>query len=147
MQGFGSAQLRKNLTRLCQSRRYIGIRCESEKILKDYAVSGRIGLGIGLADVYMMTELARKAWVVSIGHRFQNGKFVEFLFFYVGHPTKQSAVDALRRNIGPKVNLRRVKAERELSAEEIAKQSLQYRQVRYFAKRAVSPVQQPLQNG
>jgi hypothetical protein len=48
-------------------------------------------------------------------------------------------VDALRRNIGPKINLRRVKAERELSAEEIAEQRLQYRQVSYFAKRAISP--------
>lgn len=86
-----------------------------------------------------MTELARRAWVVSIGHRFQNGAFVEFLFFYVGHPTRQSAVDALRRNVGPKINLRRVKAERELSAEEIAEQRLQYRQVRYFAKRTISP--------
>ena len=91
---------------------------------------------MGLPKPVMMIELARKAWIVSIGHRYQNGKFVEFRFFYVGHPTKQSAVDALRRNVGPKANLRRVKAERELSADEIAEQSLGYRQVKYFAKGA-----------
>jgi hypothetical protein len=82
----------------------------------------------------MMMELARKAWVVSIGHRYQNGRLVELRFFYVGHPTKQSAVDALRRNIGPRVNLRRVRAERELSMDEISRQSLGYRQVKYIAK-------------
>ena len=73
---------------------------------------------------------------MSIGHRYQNGKFVEFRFFYVGHPTKQSAVDALRRNVGPRANLRRVKAERELSVDEIAKQRLGYRQVKYIARGA-----------
>jgi hypothetical protein len=88
------------------------------------------------SKTFMMIELARKAWVVSVGHRYQNGKFVEFRFFYVGHPTKQSAVDALRRNVGPRTNLRRVKAERELGADEIAKHSLGYRQVKYFAKGA-----------
>lgn len=81
-----------------------------------------------------MMELARKAWVVSIGHRYQNGRLVELRFFYVGHPTKQSAVDALRRSVGPRGNLRRVRAERELSVDEIARQSLGYRQVKYFAK-------------
>jgi len=91
---------------------------------------------MGLPKPGMMIELARKAWVVSIGHRYQNGKFVEFRFFYVGHPTKQSAVDALRRNVGSRASLRRVKAERELSADEIAKQNLGYRQVKYFAKGA-----------
>ena len=66
-----------------------------------------------------MLELARKAWVVSIGHRQQNGKFVEYRFYFVGHPTKQSAVDALRRNLGPTVNMQRVKADRELTAFEM----------------------------
>ena len=41
---------------------------------------------MGLPKPVMMIELARKAWVVSIGHRYQNGKFVEFRFFYVGIP-------------------------------------------------------------
>ena len=91
---------------------------------------------MGLTKPVMMIELARRAWVVSIGHRYQNGKFVEFRFFYVGHPTKQSAVDALRRNVGPRANLRRVKAERELSVDEIAKQRLGYRQVKYIARGA-----------
>jgi hypothetical protein len=81
-----------------------------------------------------MMELARKAWIVSIGHRYRNGRLVELRFFYVGHPTKQSAVDALRRNVGRGGDLRRVRAERELSADEIASQGLGYRQVKYFAK-------------
>lgn len=81
-----------------------------------------------------MLGLARKAWVVSIGHRQQDGRFVEYRFFYVGHPTKQAAVDALRRNLSPAAHLRRVKAERELSSSEIRKHRLRYSQVRYFAK-------------
>jgi hypothetical protein len=81
-----------------------------------------------------MLELVKKAWVVSIGHRQQNGRFVEYRFYYVGHPTKQSAVDALRRNLRPTVNMQRVKAERELTAFEIVEQRLRYRQVKFFAK-------------
>ena len=82
----------------------------------------------------MMLGLARKAWVVSIGHRQRADGFVEYRFFCVGHPTKQSAVDALRRNLSTPADLRRVKAERELSSSEIKKHGLHYRQVTYFTK-------------
>jgi hypothetical protein len=81
-----------------------------------------------------MEECARKAWVVSIGRRRRGGVFFEYCFFYVGHPTRQSAVDAVRRSLSSQIDLRRVKAERELSSDEIAKEGLRYRQVKYAAK-------------
>jgi hypothetical protein len=76
---------------------------------------------------------AKKAWVVSIARRHRSGLFFECSFFYVGHPTRQSATDAVRRNL-PQVDLRRVKAERELRSEEIAKAGLRYREVKLAAK-------------
>ena len=84
----------------------------------------------------MMMELARKAWVVSAVNRQKNFEPVEFLFFFVGHPTKQAAVDALRRNVRPGMK-QRVRAEREMTAVEILEQGLRYRQVKYFARQAV----------
>ena len=86
-----------------------------------------------------MEECARKAWVVSIGRRQRGGVFFEYCFFYVGHPTRQSAVDAVRRSLSSQIDLRRVKAERELSSNEIAKEGLRYRQVKYAAKGSAPP--------
>lgn len=40
----------------------------------------------------------------------------------------------MRRNVGSVGSLRRVKADRELSTNEIASHGLRYRQVKYFAK-------------
>jgi hypothetical protein len=86
-----------------------------------------------------MEDCARKAWVVSIGRRQRGGVSFEYCFFYVGHPTRQSAVDAVRRNLSSQIELRRVKAERELSSGEIAKEGLRYRQVKYAAKGFTPP--------
>lgn len=63
----------------------------------------------------------------------------EYCFYYVGHPTRQSAVDAVRRRLTLQIDLRRVKAERELSSDEIAKQGLHYWQVKYAAKGCAPP--------
>lgn len=82
-----------------------------------------------------MEQYARMAWVVSIGRRHRSG-FVGYCFFYVGHPTRQSATDAVRRSLNSQIDLRRVKAERELRSDEIAKEGLRYREVRYVARGA-----------
>jgi len=42
----------------------------------------------------------------------------------------------VRRSLSSQIDLRRVKAERELSSDEIAKERLRYRQVKYAAKRS-----------
>ena len=86
-----------------------------------------------------MEECARKAWIVSIARRRGNGSFSEFCFFYVGHPTRQSATDAVRRSLNSQIDLRRVKAERELRSDEIAKEGLRCREVRYAAKGTTPP--------
>ena len=84
-------------------------------------------------------ECARKGWVVSIGRRRSSGSFPEYYFFYVGHPTRQSATDAVRRSLNSQIDLRRVKAERELRSEEIAKEGLRFREVRFAAKGSTPP--------
>lgn len=86
-----------------------------------------------------MEGCARKAWVVSIGRRRGRGSVSEYCFFYVGYPTRQSATDAIRRSLNSQIDLRRVKAERELRSEEIARERLRCREVRYAAKGSTPP--------
>ena len=81
-----------------------------------------------------MEDCARKAWVVSIRRQRRGGLSPEYCFFYVGHPTRQSATDAVRRSLHSQIDLRRVKAEREMRLEEIAEERLRYRQIKYAAK-------------
>lgn len=83
-----------------------------------------------------MSELARRAWVVSVGLRQKDGVFFEYLLFYAGHPTKQSAVDAVRRHLMHRASPR-IKTERELLAAEIVTKEVRYRQVRFFGKRRI----------
>lgn len=83
-----------------------------------------------------MSELARRAWVVSVGLRQKDGVFFEYLLFYAGHPTKQSAIDAVRRHLMHRASPR-IKTERELLAAEIVTKEVRYRQVRFFGKRRI----------
>jgi hypothetical protein len=77
-----------------------------------------------------MAELAHKGWIVGIGHRHVAGKAVDFRWFEVGAKDAVAASGALRQNLGPGANVRKVVVAREMTAAELAVSKLAYRQVK-----------------
>ena len=83
--------------------------------------------------------LAQRGWLVGISHRTANGAISDYQWFYVGCPTKEAAVNALRQNLGTGANARQATAARELSSLELALSKLRIRQVRYHVTAAQAP--------
>jgi hypothetical protein len=79
-----------------------------------------------------MSELANRAWLLSIEHGASPGLAPTYGWFYVGTANEEAAKNALRAHLGPRVGKRVIKGERLLIPDEIAKTRLGKGQVVKF---------------
>jgi len=79
-----------------------------------------------------MSELAKRAWLLSIEHGFSPGLVPTYGWFYVGAANEEVAKDALRAHLGRRVGNRVIKGERLLFPDEISNNRLGNGQVVKF---------------
>src|SRR3954470_8003611 len=95
--------------------------------------TGRIEGGVRtIQGAWAMSELAKRAWLLSIEYGVSPGLTPTYGWFYVGFANEEAAKNALRAHLGTRVGKRVIKGERLLAPDEIAKNRLGNGQVVKF---------------